>query len=172
MSHYPKRGVQIRFVDGLRHVEIFLANYNDIYKTDVRFDPGKLYLVFKSAMDDVQRYKDYHFGRNATKLADAVKRAAFVTKWLLRFRPLWEPLDDFHGNLSGAAHRPAIIVNEEFAISLSLLYLSEHINEDIRISPAKLEVLYNFLYRDLSDDSFMLFYQLIIDAKTKRELFR
>src|SRR5664279_6318659 len=52
------------------------------------FDPLVMANVAVSAMDDIWRWKVYHL-KDSNKLSDAIKRAAFFTKWILKLKPIY-----------------------------------------------------------------------------------
>lgn len=166
MARYPIEGVKVRFIDALRIAEGFLQVYNERYESDVRIDAAKLFVVARSAMDDVQRFKEYHLegAPNEVRLSDAVKRAGYFTKWILRIRPLYEIVshDNFLANPSGIFYRPTLAANEEFSIALSLFYLGEHVNLDLRFNADYLyDLMYNLLYRQITADGLMMLYNTI-----------
>lgn len=126
----------------------------------VKLDKSLLYLAVNAAMDDVERYKQYHLEDPATMKSDGVKRAAFMTHWLMRFRPIQINTsdDDFQN------HGHSFLLNEEFCITVSVTYLAEDVGKNFVLTPKKtFDVLYELLYRDISPDSLMLFFQTIKD---------
>jgi hypothetical protein len=67
-------------------------------------------------------------------------------------------IDDFH------------LVNEEFAISIAIVNLNVHCNRDFFLSTEKeYELIYDLMYRNLSDDALMLLYKTFVDVVTKTE---
>jgi hypothetical protein len=143
----------------------------------VSFDPAVLRSAVVSAYDDIARYKNYHQGRPYTEKSDAIKRAAYITKWLLRNRPIYTArplgpdlvLDEDDGNL---------LYNEFFAIGWSFINMAA----DLPASPSPQglffpdfdrlrNLVYVLKYRDISSDALMEIYKMYLYAYEKEKIF-
>ncbi|MBF0620965.1 MAG: hypothetical protein HQL54_03480 [Magnetococcales bacterium] len=86
---------------------------------------------------EVQRHKEFHGIDNA----DGIKKAAYLTKWLLKTRPI-QVLND---NTRSETAKYPLLANEGFALSVALTFL------DIKWNAVPNEVitrlLYDFHYR-------------------------
>jgi hypothetical protein len=130
---------------------------------NLEFDPLVMTNVGISAMDDIWRWKVYHLA-DSTKRADAVKRAAFFTKWILKLRPIY-----FQGRTPGDflasfdKNDITLLVNEIFALHVARASLANEARVP-KILPSPVvaaELLYDFHYRTLGEDALMHIYQML-----------
>ena len=100
---------------------MFVTRFSAKHSVDLSFDPIVVINIAQSAMDDIWRYKVYHL-RDPDKKSDAVKRAAYFTKWIVRFRPIHviRPLKSSGFLASFKKDNKTLMLNEGFAISLFL----------------------------------------------------
>ena len=133
----------------------------------LRFDHLVMLNVAQSTMDDIWRYKSYHL-RDPAKRSDGVKRAAFLTKWITRLRPIYfarvSPVDDAGAEFD--KKDTTLLVNEGFAINISLDTLAtETGKEEIVLEREFLaNFLYDLHYRSLSEDALIALYEIVRDA--------
>lgn len=130
-----------------------------IKKIDCDF--AVLYDVVKSTYDDIWRYKDYHFVNPDDQRLNGIKRAAYITKWLIRMRPIF--VDREPSNFS--SDDGTILLNETFAIYLAFEYIAQELGvTGLKLNTPKTnELIYDLHYRDLSDDALLAYYQAIAD---------
>jgi hypothetical protein len=133
----------------------------------VTIDERLLYSVVVSAMDDIERYKQYHLADPISMKSDAVKRAAYMTHWLRRYRPLHvqydanRPLND----------DPSFLINENYCLLVACSYLSHDIGINISFPESKTyEIVYDLLYREITPDGLILFFQTIKDLALKKDV--
>lgn len=133
----------------------------------LRFDHLVMLNVAQSVMDDIWRYKSYHL-RDPDKRSDAVKRAAYLTKWIIKFRPIYVARI-LSANDSEAAFDKkdrTLMVNEGFAIYVSLTTIATEINvEKIHLDPDFFaNFLYDLHYRSCTEDALLAMYDVVRNA--------
>ncbi|OHC75491.1 MAG: hypothetical protein A3G18_09570 [Rhodospirillales bacterium RIFCSPLOWO2_12_FULL_58_28] len=138
---------------------------HDVHSTwRLRIDPLVMLSVAQSAMDDIWRYKSYHL-RDPDKRSNAIKRAAYLTKWITRFRPIYVARILSANNLGATFDKKdtTLLVNEGFAIHISLTTLATSINvEEIHLEPDFFaDFLYDLHYRSYSEDALLAMYDVI-----------
>lgn len=168
IPRYTKEEVIRRFV----YLEELLADYLTYFRRvrpswDLRCDHLVLLNVAQSAMDDIWRFKAYHLG-NRQKRSDAVKRAAYFTKWIVRHRPIYfkriisemDPLQNLDKTDT------TLLINEQFSIFVSLNTLSTALSiERIELDPDfSAKFLYDLHYRNIPDDALLSIYEIIKEA--------
>lgn len=140
---------------------------------DLSFDPLVLINVAQSTMDDIWRYKVYHL-RDPDKRSDAVKRAAYFTKWIVRFRPIYvkRPLtaDAFAATFD--KKDKTLLINEAFAVSVALTSIATDVGiPRVTLAPrVHADLLYDLHYRRISEDALIAIYQLILTAAQKSNI--
>jgi hypothetical protein len=131
----------------------------------------------QSTYIDIARYKTFHFDDPIRQKLGAVKRAAFLRKWVSRAKPIypvWPPITtatdkpdvDAFITLSVA---PYATINEFFGITYSLNSINDELEADghtpIMLTPAVAKkMLYDVYYRDLSEDGLMALCETLTDA--------
>jgi hypothetical protein len=127
----------------------------------LRFDPAILYIVLVSTYDDIARYKNYHFENPVLQKSDAIKRAAFYTKWLTHFRPFYVSRPRSTGGEDIDQKDSTVIVNEEFSIGWALANLSVDLDiQKLNVSLEEWErMLYDLKFRMLSAECLMHIYE-------------
>lgn len=136
----------------------------------IKFDPLVLLSVVHSMMDDIWRYKVYHL-KNSGGLSNAVKRATYMTKWIVRCKPIYiaRPLDEETFKNEFDENDSTLLFNEVFAIFLSLNTINTETSElpnskKIALTPEMMaKFLYDLQYRNLNEDALLSFYQIIYD---------
>ena len=100
--------IRSRFLDFFEIAQDFCESYNDGQENIVEIDPALLYMMVVATYDDISRYKAYHLSDPATQRSNAVKRAAYATKWILHFDPLIFPMMG-HATGSGKHTHDALV---------------------------------------------------------------
>jgi len=154
-----------RFADLWELAESFKASYERDLSVTASLNLAKLYLIIISTYDDITRYKFYHLSNPYEERSDAIKRAAYLTKWITRFKPLnIERGEQDPEKLADISQDGADLINEFFGLSVAIANLNLHSDRDFDLSPEKTyEIVYDLVYRTLSDDALMLLYQTIVD---------
>ena len=116
-------------------------------------------------MHDIARYKIYHFSDPARQKLDAVKRAAYFTKWITRLHPIYAMR---RGTVSNRYDEDDtfLFANEAFALIASINHLraDERCKVSYRIRPELwASLIYDLKYRSFSEDAFITIYQMIFD---------
>jgi hypothetical protein len=131
--------------------------------------PKIIHETFMSAYIDIARYKQFHLDDPKVEKSDAVKRAAYFTKWIVRLRPLLiidreqtedpSPVDD-----------PLVFLNEDLALQWGLLCIAQ----DNRLTDLFLrkkvhaDFLYYLHFREISADGWLSTFQLVDDVADAR----
>ena len=134
-------------------------------------DPGLLYLTVISAFDDIARYKTYHLKNPPVQKSSAIKRAAFLTKWILHFSPLVCDVDILNNlKINDAGERA--LINTYFALHLAFANIQDHSkSSDFALSIAHYyELVYDLTYRGLSAEALMLHYQTLSELLIANDL--
>jgi hypothetical protein len=173
--HRPQRvftpqEIEDRFVNLYLAAQAYLAKYSKKFGVALQIDPRLLYITTISAFDDIERYKSYHLERPYRDRSDAVKRSAFLTKWLckigafqtrfdleeLEFAKLLDP-----ANLDA---KPAL-ANISFAIKVSLAHLAIDCKKNrVALTPdAEFQLSYDLLYRRVNEDALLATFQKVMD---------
>jgi hypothetical protein len=162
---FPAEILEGRFADLWEHADRFGTAFGGEYNVNVTINVARLYMTIVSTYDDIERYKKYHLNDPHSERSDAVKRAAYLTKWIARFKPLNADRGDIaFGDIATASQDGSDLVNEFFAVSIAIANLNLHTDRDFFLSDKKNhELVYDLIYRTLSEDALLLFYQTIVD---------
>jgi hypothetical protein len=156
-----------RFVDHFKLARDYADAIGQEFNVSIGISKRRLYLTIISAYEDIARYKNYHLDDPFHQKSDAIKRASYLTKWICRFKPLVVQegtLDD----IASANIDKTLIVNELFALHLAAVHLSVDAKRNFIISEIKsYEIAYEMMFRHLSEDSYLLVFQMIMDHVTK-----
>ncbi len=144
--------------------------------------------ISQSAMDDIWRWKVYHLeNADDPKRSNAIKRAAFFTKWIVRHRPIYfpRPLDPKLFAKSFDKNDRTLLLNEGFALQLSLRFIATDAariaNGGQRVDGSTVPpiilssslhegLLYDLHYRALNADALMAIYEMIMELAAKKPL--
>lgn len=139
----------------------------------LRFDHLVMLNVAHSAMDDIWRYKSYHL-RDPDMRSDAVKRAAFLTKWITRLRPIYFARILSAGDPEAAFDKKdtTLLANEGFAVHISLTTLATEMGKDEIVLEQDFfaHFLYDLYYRSLSEDALIGLYEIMRGAVQGRSV--
>jgi hypothetical protein len=118
-------------------------------------------MVLVSTYDDIARYKNYHFENPILQKSDAIKRAAFYTRWITHFRPFYVSRSKTSSGRTIDRKDSTVIVNEEFSIGWALANLSVDLKKKkLNVSLEEWEsMLYDLKFRTLSAESLMHIYE-------------
>ena len=156
-----------------RAAEALAAKSN--YKVRLHVDRRILYKTTVSAYYDIARYKQFHFSGDHAKRSDGVKRAAYFTKWITRFRPILCVSED---DISDPEiDNPwLMMLNEHLALEWGCLCVANdsgvrgfNLKEKFRN-----DLLYELHYREMNTDGLLAIFQMLSDtirSKMKSPLF-
>ena len=161
--------IEDRFFDLFRAAEMFGEKFAETYGIEIEMDPRLLYVATISAYDDIERYKAYHLEKPYRDRSDAVKRSAFLTKWISKLSPFQTKFDFADigekiasGDLDVDA-RPAL-ANVLFSIMVAMGHISIDCKKRTWLSPeAEFHLSYDLLYRRVNEDALLATYQKIVD---------
>jgi hypothetical protein len=84
---FTSEQIEGRFLDLRDLADRFARAYSEKAGVALELDESCLYLIVISTYDDIARYKFYHLSNPYEERSDAIKRAAYLTKWITRFKP-------------------------------------------------------------------------------------
>jgi coenzyme F420-reducing hydrogenase alpha subunit len=140
---------------------------------DAGVDVRLLRLAVKGAYDDIERYKDYHLRNkrhpSASPLSNAIKRSAYMCKWICKFKPLREKKIPDAPKLD-AAGAAMSSVNEIFALDLSRGYIGGELKKYRYREEYIQEFIYDLSYRHLGEDALLhIFSNIFQDVKERND---
>lgn len=144
--------------------------YSGMFNVELQIDPRLLYVATMSAYDDIERYKTYHLEKPYRDRSDAIKRSAYLTKWLSKMAPFQTRPDlDIARHKSGISDNnlsaiPAL-ANISFAIKVSMVYVALDCGKNnVSLSEeAEFRLSYDLLYRRVNEDALLATYQKVMD---------
>lgn len=161
--------IEGRFLNLYFAAQKWRKRFVDTYGVEIDLDPRLLYIAVVSAFDDIERYKAYHLEKPYRDRSDAVKRSAFLTKWISKIAPFQTrvaqgeaALLDFSqpGNLDP---KPAL-ANILFSIAVSMTHISRDCQKRTWLTiDAEFQLSYDLLYRRVNEDALLATYQKITD---------
>lgn len=168
-SIFSDQDIEDRFVDLFKAAMLFGVRFRERYGIVLELDPRILYIATVSAYDDIARYKAYHLEKPYRDRSDAVKRSAFLTKWLSKIGPFQTSVDLQHeleqlkkGEFS-AISKPAL-ANILFSIMVSMGHISIDCEKRTWLTPyAEYHLSYDLLYRRINEDALLATYQKVVD---------
>lgn len=129
-------------------------------------DPRLIYLATISAFDDIERYKAYHLEKPYRDRSDAVKRSAFLTKWIVKIAPYQTIYA--HGD-DPRDVKPAL-ANILFAIALATVNIAID-TKDFRVSDQTAhDLCYDLLYRRIDEDALLSTFQKFVHVINGQKL--
>lgn len=170
--------IENRFFDLFRAAELFKQKFLDAYGIEIEMDPRLLYVATISAYDDIERYKAYHLEKPYRDRSDAVKRSAFLTKWISKLSPFQTRFDfddigtKIENDTLDLDVRPAL-ANVLFSIMVSMGHISIDCKKRTWLSAdAEFHLSYDLLYRRVNEDALLATYQKIVDLVQGSEVIR
>ena len=159
----PNELISERFQQHYNWAEEFILQYGS--PPELRVNPQAMYIAIKSAYDDIYRYKAYHLSDPKANLSDAVQRAAYLCKWLIKFRPIeYSGSFDFD-NISEFDEVSAELLNGSFALLACRTHISNELKRQFFFNEQyEDEFQYDILYRNISDDGLLHIFQMIFSA--------
>lgn len=167
---FDEETIESRFEDLFDIADQFCANYNKGQKVSVEIDPSLLYLALVAIYDDIARYKAYHLQNPVKQKANPVKRAAYAVKWIMHFTPLIFPQ---MGHTTGqeAPENSDVLANAMFAVHLALMNLRAHTGVNFNLkTEVHFELIYDLLYRGLSSDALILYFDTISQIVSEKSI--
>lgn len=148
-----------RFLNLYKTAEKYRAGLEGRLGIKLSLDPRLLYLVTISAFDDIERYKAYHLERPYSDRSDAVKRSAFLTKWIAKIGPyqtIFSEGDDPRDV------KPAL-ANILFALTVSTIHISIDTGKNFKINQSAMhDLCYDLLYRRVNEDALLSTFQKFV----------
>lgn len=162
--------LESRFVDLFLAAQAYQAKYTAKFGVNLQIDPRLLYISIISAFDDIERYKAYHLEKPYSERSDAVKRSAYITKWLTKigvFQTRFDLEDMQFDEILKPENLDAkvALANISFAIKVSLVYLTHEcrLNKLALSADAEFQLSYDLLYRRVNEDALLAKYQKFMD---------
>jgi hypothetical protein len=163
--------LRTRFVDHWNLAETYCHEIGQEFGVKAEISVRRLYLTIITTYEDIARYKNFHLDDPFTQKSDAIKRASYLAKWLCRFKPLYVGEGSSENEIDSVEFDKTVIVNELFALHLAAIHLSVDVGRDFVIADEKAyEIAYEMMFRHLSEDSYMLIFQMFRDHITETPL--
>jgi hypothetical protein len=163
-SVFTDKEIEDRFTDLFIVAQKFKNRFVSDFGGKITVDPRLLYLATISAYIDIERYKTYHLEKPYKHRSDAIKRAAYLTKWIARFSPIQAQLesDDLHPDHFKPNARPAL-ASIIFSIQVSMDHISiDCMKRTFLEADPTMELAYDLLYRKVNEDTLLATYQKIV----------
>ncbi len=126
-SIFSAEELEERFVTLFQVAQSYQMKYMQRFGVKLQLDPRLLYISVVSTFDDIARYKAYHLERPYTDRSDAVKRSAYLTKWLAKIGVFQTAFDwdeeDFSKVLRPNLNARTALANISFAIFVSMIHI-------------------------------------------------
>lgn len=156
---------QERFAEHSVLATKYIDQVNKAYSTNVYLNDAALFVAIKSAYDDVERYKIYHQESPEIQKANAVKRVAYLTKWVMKMRPLQSP------NGSDITDITPLLVNASFCLAVARAHISAELSKEFVLTLQKeYEIIYDLTFRELNGDALLSMYQNFYDIARGQNL--
>lgn len=166
---FTPAALEDRFADHYALAQSYVETFNADFEVEAQISARRLYLTIISAYKDIERYKNFHLDDPFQQRSDGIKRAAYLAKWLCRFKPIM--VSDDSSDLSNPNVDKAMLVNELFALHLAVVHISIDVERDFVISDEKAhEIAYEMLFRNLNEDSYLLVFQMLRDHIRQKAL--
>ncbi len=161
--------IEDRFVHLFKVAEVFRERFKANFGLELELDPRLLYIATISAYDDIERYKAYHLAKPYSDRSDAVKRAAYLTKWISKLAPFQTSFDtetlrkQISQDEMDVDARPAL-ASILFSIMVAMVHISIVCKKDVWLTAdAEFRLAYDLLYRRVNEDALLATYQKIVD---------
>ncbi|MCV3211554.1 hypothetical protein OHD62_33310 [Mesorhizobium sp. YC-39] len=155
-----------RFAEYYANADQFVTGLNEAFGTAVFVNAPALYIAVKSAYDDIERYKLYHLEEPQKQKSNAVKRVAYLTKWITKCRPIQYPADTSIQDVI------PFIANAAFAVSLGRSLMASELDREFFLTEEKeAELVYDLTYREVTGDGLLAIFQLVYDTAAGQPLF-
>lgn len=168
---FTEQDLEKRFSDIHAIAVEFCEVFGKEFGARPKVDPGRLYLTVTSTFDDIARYKTYHLKNPSIQKSSAIKRAAFLTKWILHFSPLVCDVDALN-KLKINELGEHVTINTYFALHLAFTNIQDHSKSSgFALSRAHYyELVYDLTYRGLSAEALILHYQTLSELLIANDL--
>lgn len=168
MHAAPIEIVQEDFKHYLVRLEVFIEEWNsDPENTEKKIRPNRqgLFLSIKSAHDDIFRYKSYHLSDPRNGTANSVKMAAYLCKWICRFKVI----ELENAQVGSGEDVTGILLNGRFALYLARTMIGAELREPFNfVDTYGDEFEYDLLYREIGEDGLLHIFQMIFSAVKAR----
>lgn len=175
---FTESELEERFLALYMACERFRTKYKAYFDIELELDPRLLYIATISAFDDIERYKAYHLEKPYKQLSDAVKRCAYLTKWISRMSPLQSRFNPEQQHIE-TADIPKLIDAKPalgsilFSIMVCMTHISVECQKKIFLDPeVEFQLAYDILYRRINEDSLLSTYQKILDLARGNQIIK
>lgn len=156
---FSDQEIEDRFLNLYKTAERYKKGIEGRLGVKLVIDPRLVYLVTISAFDDIERYKAYHLEKPYKDRSDAIKRSAFLTKWIVKI----SPFQTYYQDGEDPRDIRAALANSLFAIAVSTVNIAIDAKRDFKISSVCAhELCYDLLYRRIDEDALLSLFQKIL----------
>lgn len=164
---FSDRELEDRFLNLYKTAEKYRVGLEEKLGVKLVTDPRLIYLTVISAFDDIERYKAYHLEKPYQDRSDAVKRSAFLTKWIVKIGPYQTV---FSEGDDPRDIKPAL-ANILFALAVSTVNICIDCKKDFKLTRITAhELCYDLLYRRVNEDALLSIFQKIVHLINGQEL--
>lgn len=169
----PNEVLDARFSEHYAFAKAFLEEWHKGgLGPQMVINENALFLAVKSAYDDIYRYKAYHLDEEGRQRANGVKRAAYLCKWINKFKPI-EYAD--HSRVDSLHDISGLLVNADFSQWIARVHIAaDKGGYHFQFSNRYLfELLYDLTFRELHSDALLHIFQnahtVVVDNGTLYE---
>ena len=155
----PDDILQDRFAEHYSFAKMFLEQWHKAEcGPEMVINENSMFLAVKSAYDDIYRYKMYHLDADGQQRSNGVKRAAYLCKWICKFKPI-EYAD--HAKADSPDNISGLLVNADFSQWLARTHISADSDKrHFKFSNSYLfELLYDLSFREINGDALLHIFQ-------------
>ena len=155
----PEEVLEARYSEHYAHARLFLDAWHKCgFGPAMVINENALFLTVKSAYDDIYRYKMYHLDDEKDQRSNGVKRAAFLCKWINKFKPI-EYAD--HAKADSLHDISGLLVNADFSQWIARAHIAaDKGGLHFQFSNRYLfELLYDLTFRELGGDALLHIFQ-------------
>jgi hypothetical protein len=155
----PKDVLNARFSEHYAYAKTFLEEWHKRpNRPKMVINENALFMTIKSAYDDIYRYKLYHLDDEDNPRSNGVKRAAYLCKWINKFKPI-EYAD--HAKVDSLHDISGLLVNADFSQWIARVHVAaDKGGYHFQFSNQYLfELLYDLTFRELTGDALLHIFQ-------------
>lgn len=168
--------IRSRFAELLVVASRYANAFTERFEDELHVDPRLMMIAVRSAYRDIERYKLYHLDKPYSDLSDCVKRAAYITKWIAKVKPLQlsatlDKDDSVAIDVIASTPARASMANVMFAITCSLKYFECELGINPKLDQKVFhEAVYDLTFREINIDAKLMLFQLLVDRLGGNEI--
>lgn len=162
--------IRDRYIEHFTYAMDFAERFNKEHGCDVAVDADALYVAVTSAYDDIERYKQYHLEKPITQKSNCVKRAAYLVKWINRFKPL--RVRQITTDSGASPNLLPFLANIYYSFTIARSHLETESKKSFHFTNGQIhKMAYDLSFREVGGDSLLALFQDYFDLLSERKLF-